>query len=127
MTTLLQREPRRPAAGDHADDRWVEVCRLADLVPERGVACLVAGRQVALFRTDDGQVHAVGNHDPFARANVIARGIVGTRGDRWFVASPMYKHRFDLQTGACLDQPERRLPVHAVRVTDGRVLVGPAV
>jgi nitrite reductase (NADH) small subunit len=124
---------RRPTAhqqrsDDRAGERLtppVAVCRLADLVPERGVAGLVGGRQVALFLTGDGAVHAVGNHDPFSRANVIARGLVGTSGDRWFVASPMYKHRFDLLTGACLDQPERRLPVHEVQVVDGVVLVGP--
>ncbi len=34
---------------------------------------------------------------------MIARGIVGTRGDAPTVASPMSKQVFDLRTGVCLD------------------------
>ena len=40
---------------------------------------------------------------PVRQASVLARGIVGTRGDVPFVASPMHKHAFDLRTGPCLD------------------------
>jgi nitrite reductase (NADH) small subunit len=107
---------------------WTAVCSVEDLQPERGVAALVDGRQVALFRLFDGSVHAVGHRDPFSGAHVMARGIVGTRGDVPTVASPMYKQVFDLRTGVCLDAPEDpavRLPVHAVRLRDGRVEVGP--
>ena len=109
---------------------WTPVCRYADLQPERGVAALVAGQQVALFRLFDGTVHAVGHRDPFSGAHVVARGIVGTRGSAPTVASPMYKQVFDLRTGVCLDAPEDpavRLPVHAVRLRDGQVEVGPPI
>ena len=102
---------------------WNRVCTLDDLLPERGAACLVAGHQIALFRIQDDTVLAVGNLDPFAHANVISRGIVGTREGRWFVASPMYKHRFDLCTGSCHDYADMRLPVFPVRVDSGVVYV----
>ena len=39
---------------------------------------------------------------------MLARGIVGTRGDVPFVASPMHKHAFDLRTGRCLDDAHVR-------------------
>ncbi|WP_024286400.1 nitrite reductase small subunit NirD [Cellulomonas sp. KRMCY2] len=120
-----------------ASDRlaWTAVCHLADLVPERGAAALVAGEQVALFRLlgPDGSaqvVHAVQQLDPFSAAHVIARGIVGTRGDVPTVASPMYKQVFDLRTGACLDAMGREpvdLRTWPVRVEGGLVLVGSAV
>ncbi len=55
---------------------------------------------------------------------MLARGIVGTRGDVPFVASPMHKHAFDLRTGRCLDDPEVGVPVYDVRVVEGVVLVG---
>jgi nitrite reductase (NADH) small subunit len=110
-----------------AQDQWREICRYDELEPERGVAALVDGVQVALFRlhasADPGGVVAVDHRDPFSGANVIARGLVGTRGDRATVASPMYKHVFDLRTGACLDDPAVRLRVHAVRVEHGIVSV----
>ncbi|MBQ3357544.1 MAG: nitrite reductase small subunit NirD [Microbacterium sp.] len=91
---------------------------------ERGRAALHDGTQVALFLLADGSVHAVSNLDPFSGANVISRGIVGTRGDAPTVASPMHKQVFDLRTGECLDAQGREpaaLRVWAVVVVDGQV------
>jgi nitrite reductase (NADH) small subunit len=102
---------------------WVDVCGYDDLQPERGAAALIGGQQVALFRLTDGSVHAIGHHDPFSGANVIARGIVGTRGDIDTVASPVYKQVFDVRTGECLDDASVRLPCWPVEVRDGRVHV----
>lgn len=101
------------------------VCKLSDLEVERGATALVHGQAVAIFRTYDDSVYALGNYDPFARASVLARGIVGTRGDVPFVASPMHKQAFDLRTGLCLDDPAVSVPTYDVRVVDGVVQVGP--
>lgn len=90
---------------------WVAVCRLDDLAPERGTAAIVAGEQVALFRTHDDRVYAVQQLDPFSGAFVMSRGIVGTRGEAPTVASPMYKQVFDLRTGECLEAVGKE-PVH---------------
>jgi nitrite reductase (NADH) small subunit len=101
------------------------VCRYDVLLPERGVAALIGDLQIALFRTHDGSVFAIGNQDPFSGANVMSRGIVGSRGDVQTVASPMFKQVFDLRTGVCLDDPEVSLPVYPVEIVDGQVVVGP--
>lgn len=101
--------------------RWVDVCACDDLPPERGVAALLGQEQVAVFRLADGDVAAVSHLDPFSRAHVMARGIVGTRGAVPTVASPMYKQVFDLRTGRCLDDPDVSLRVYPARVTGGRV------
>ena len=63
-----------------ADEEWQPVCRLEDLEAERGATALVHGQAVALFRTRDDVVHALGSHDPFDRTSVLARGIVGCPG-----------------------------------------------
>jgi nitrite reductase (NADH) small subunit len=102
---------------------WTAVCRYDDLQPERGVAALISGTQVALFRTFDGALYAIGNQDPFTGAFVLSRGIVGTRGDIPTVASPLHKQVFDLRTGACLDDGTARVPVFPVRQRDGEVEV----
>ena len=113
----------REARASTTDD-WQAVCRVAELEVERGATALVHGQAVAIFRTHDDTVYALGNHDPFAKASVLARGIVGTRGDVPFVASPMHKHAFDLRTGRCLDDVHASVPAYDVRVVDGVVLVG---
>ena len=100
------------------------VCLLDDIEVEGGVAALVAGFAVAIFRTHDGNVYAISNYDPVAHASVLARGIVGTRGDAPTVASPLHKEVYDLRTGECLDRPGVAVPVYPVRVRDGLVEVG---
>ena len=102
---------------------WVVVCRLHDIVPNTGVCALVGERQVAVFRLDDDSVHAIGNHDPFSRANVLSRGIVGDLKGEIVVASPVYKQHFSLASGQCLEDPGVRVPVFSVRVQDGVVWV----
>lgn len=122
MTVLTQ----PLTAGPAGPAQWTPVCRLADLLPERGVCALVDGAQVAVFRGHDGTLYAVSNYDPFSGAFVLSRGIMGSRGDVPTVASPIGKQVFALTTGACLDQPEVSVPVAGVRVTGGVVeIAGP--
>jgi nitrite reductase (NADH) small subunit len=99
------------------------ICRSDALTPDRGVAALVGEVQVAVFLLSTGELYAIGNHDPFSGANVLSRGIVGSKGDAVTVASPVYKQRFDLRTGRCLDDDTVQVPVFDVRLTDGWVEV----
>jgi nitrite reductase (NADH) small subunit len=109
--------------------QWVPVCRYDDLIPERGVAALVGEVQVAIFRTYEGEVFAVGNADPFSGAYVMSRGIVGSAGMTPTVASPMFKQAFDLRTGRCLTDSSVAIPAYPVSCADGIVRIaveGPA-
>ena len=103
---------------------WTPVCRLDQIEVEGGVAALVDGAAVAIFRTHDGNVYAMSDRDPWSRASVLSRGLVGTRGEIPFVASPMHKQAFDLRTGQCLDDAAVRVPTYDVQVTEGHVSVG---
>ncbi len=102
---------------------WVDVCPLDKLIPGRGVCALVGPFQVAVYRVTGEEVYALSNYDPFSRAFVLSRGIVGSRGDRLKVASPLYKQSFDLQTGECLDDQSVSVPTFEVRVEGGVVQV----
>ncbi|MFE6729159.1 nitrite reductase small subunit NirD [Streptomyces californicus] len=98
-------------------DGWFTVCDRGLLTPGRGVSVLLPdGDQAAVFLDRSGRVHAVGNRDPFTGAYVLARGLLGSAGGRPFVASPLLKQRFDLATGACLDDEDVSVPVFTVRV-----------
>ncbi len=103
---------------------WTEVCAVDAIPLEGGVAALVEGRPVAVFRTHDDAVFALGNIDPFSGASVLSRGIVGSRGDVPVVSSPMYKQAFDLRTGQCLDDEAVSVPTYDVAVLDDVVRVG---
>lgn len=101
----------------------LDVCAVDDLDINLGVGALIRGRQLALFRLPSGEVLAVGNYDPQAEANVVSRGLVGDLKGRRVVASPIYKHHYDLYTGECLEDPSVRIPVYEVIVAEGRVRV----
>jgi nitrite reductase (NADH) small subunit len=103
---------------------WHRVCAVTDLEPAWGEAALIAGRQVALFRTVSGEVFAVAQEDPATGANVMARGITGSRGDRPTVASPLHKEVYDLATGECLGNPDLRLATFGPRIVSGYIEVG---
>ena len=104
-----------------------EICKLDDIIPETGVCALVNGDQVAIFRTQNGDVFAMDNFDPFSQANVISRGLLGSceiDGQKVrYVASPMYKQRFDLATGKCLDDERVSLRSYPVKVNHGVVFI----
>ena len=101
---------------------YLPVCIARRLTPDRGVAALVDGRPIALFRLANGELHAVDNVDPISGASVLSRGIVGDWDGRPTVASPLYKQRFDLRTGECLDA-DAAITVHDACEIDGMVHV----
>ncbi|GGP86089.1 nitrite reductase small subunit [Streptomyces griseomycini] len=97
------------------DDGWFTVCDLSTLIPGRGVAALLPdGRQVAVFADRAGRLHAIDNRDPFTGAAVLSRGLTGTHQGRPFVASPLLKQRFDLESGRCLDDETVRVTAYEV-------------
>ncbi|MFB9929361.1 nitrite reductase small subunit NirD [Amycolatopsis halotolerans] len=102
---------------------WTAVCAAADIPEFSGAAALVDGQQVAVFHVGDGW-HALSNWDPCSGAAVLSRGIVGDAGGEPVVASPVYKERFSLLSGACLDAEGVSVPVYPVRVRDGVIEVG---
>jgi nitrite reductase (NADH) small subunit len=104
---------------------WRAVCSVDDILPNTGICALIEGRHVAVFhvKTGTGQLFAIDNYDPNADASVLSRGLVGNLGERIVVASPIYKHHFDLQSGECLEVPENSVSAYPVRVENRQVQV----
>lgn len=104
---------------------WSAVCSLDDIVPNTGICALVKDRHVAVFhvRGEEEKLFAIDNYDPNSNASVLSRGLVGNLGERIVVASPIYKHHFDLVSGECLEAPENSVAAYPVRVEDRKVLV----
>ena len=104
---------------------WVPVCPPDELPEHRGVTVLAHGTAIAVFRTADGAVYALGNHEPGTRSGVLARGILGVADGVPFVGIREHRLRIDLRTGAGLDDAGVQVPSYPVRVVDGVVHVGP--
>lgn len=101
---------------------WTSVCGFDDLLPDIGVAALLEGRQIAVFRVGD-VVYAIDNYDPHSEANVLSRGIIGDLNGEPVVASPIYKHHFNLATGRCVEDPDQSVRAWPARVSDGKVWI----
>jgi nitrite reductase (NADH) small subunit len=83
---------------------WQTICHKDDLVKHAGICALLENdQQIAIFLMDNDQVYSLANWDPFGKANVLYRGIVGDDKGELYVASPLYKQRFALNSGICLD------------------------
>ena len=113
------------AAQQNGDERWVDVCAVEELPPNRGVCTLVDGHQVAIFSlATEKTIYAVDNYDPFSKANVLSRGIIGDVKGEGVVASPIYKQHFSLKSGQCLEDESVQIATYPVRVVAGRVQIG---
>ena len=102
---------------------WERTCEVADLEPGWGEVALIGTRQIALIRLSDEEVYAVDHHDPHTGAPVMARGIVGSRGDRPTIASPLHKEVYVLGTGECFTDPSLVLRTFRTRVVGGMIEV----
>jgi len=105
-----------------ASKEWITVCTQQDLTPNAGACIQFKEEQVAIFYCLRSQsLYAVGNFDPIGQANVISRGMMGSVQGKTYVASPLYKQRFDLVSGECLDSPDHTLKTYAVRMEEAQI------
>lgn len=104
-------------------ENWLDVCESHEILPELGVRALVDGEQVAIYRVKS-DLYAISAIDPFSKAAVLSRGIVGDLKGQRVVASPIYKQHFNLQTGACLEDGSIFIKTYPVREVAGQIQVG---
>ncbi|WEM43559.1 nitrite reductase small subunit NirD [Photobacterium sp. DA100] len=99
-----------------------QICDIQDITPGTGVCALFNGQQVAIFRPGEAEeVFAISNMDPFARSNVLSRGLICEHQDALWVASPLKKQRFNLSTGGCMEDERFSIKAFTARVTNGKV------
>ncbi|GAB2781909.1 nitrite reductase small subunit NirD [Halomonas shantousis] len=129
MSIVAQAEVKTQAA-QQGSLQWHPLCQVRDLVEYSGVVAWWQDAQVALFyipagpERSEARLYALDNHDPFANANVIGRGIVGDKSGEAMVASPLYKQHFRLRDGVCLEDESVKLRTWKVRIDGDRVLIG---
>lgn len=105
---------------------WTAVCSTDDLVDNSGVCALIEGQQIAIFKVClNGleQLFAISNWDPIGLANVLYRGLLCSVADKTVVASPLYKQRFCLLSGLCIDDEKQKVQVYPIRLQGQQVLL----
>ncbi len=114
--------------------RWHDLGSVAELEKDGRAVARVAGREIGVVRDPaSGEVWALRNRCPHHGAplcfgTVKARETGGLPGsyelsERRVLRCPWHGWEFDPANGRCLDDPEMRVAVYPVRVSDGRVEV----
>lgn len=102
--------------------QWIDICSLNDLQEDSGVCALVQDKQVAIFyMPKDNRVYAIDNYDPFGKAQVLSRGLIGDIMSEPMVASPLHKQHFSLITGICFEDKTVINQIYAIRIENNRV------
>ncbi|HEY5222243.1 MAG TPA: nitrite reductase small subunit NirD [Microbacteriaceae bacterium] len=102
---------------------WEKACKVNELEPSWGEAALLRAKQIALFLLGPGEIYAVTHRDPHTDSQVMARGIVGSKGARPTIASPLHKEVYDLGTGECFTDPNLFLETFRTRIVGGFIEV----
>jgi nitrite reductase (NADH) small subunit len=97
-----------------------EVCvGAAELIPMgEGRNFRVGSHEIALFRGRSGDLYAVQSRCPH-RGAPLADGVQGAGQ----LICPYHSYKFDLATGACLNDASCSLHTYGVREQDGLILV----
>jgi len=93
---------------------YTTVCRAGDLPPGSARLARVGGRDIAVFRLDDGSLHAMEDTCLHAGGPLHEGALEGP-----VVVCPWHGWRFDVRDGSCDLNPCVRLERYAVRERDG--------
>jgi naphthalene 1,2-dioxygenase system ferredoxin subunit len=105
--------------GNTMSEHWVNVVPL-DAVPEgEAIEVECAGRPIALYRVDGGNVYATHAICTHAHARLAEGFLEGHE-----IECPLHQGKFDVRTGKALCAPLiEDVRVYPVRVQDGEVLI----
>ena len=111
---------------------WLTICHITDIAKNTGVCADFNGKQVAIFHLqkskgneefirEKSEVKAICNLDPFAKANVLSRGLITEKNSQYYVASPLLKQEFCLDTGQCQQDNSVTIATYKSRINDDLV------
>ena len=97
-----------------------EVCLgpVERIPPGEGRRFTVRGREIAVFRARGGALSAIDNRCPH-RDGPLSEGVAGGG----YVICPYHAYRFDLSTGACLNDAACSVAAYSVREESGQVVL----
>src|SRR5882672_6188480 len=99
------------------DDNWVRIAAAGEIPPGEGRVVEAAGRSLAVFNVD-GAYYALDNACSHRGGPLGEGDLEGT-----VVVCPWHAWRWDVTSGANVNNPAVRMACFAVRVDGGRVFV----
>ncbi|WP_394129969.1 nitrite reductase small subunit NirD [Shewanella maritima] len=102
---------------------WVTVCDEANLPKGTGIAAWVNGQAVAIFDLGEDGIYALDNIDPATGVSLLARGLICDMQGELCVASPLYKHHYQLSNGVCVEDAQLVAQPYSIKKQQGKVLV----
>ena len=100
-----------------------KVCSLASITVGGGVTVKVEGKQIALFQSKKGVIHAVQNMCPHKRQMVIGRGLIGDESGTPIVSCALHKNSFSLEDGSSMDGKDWALETFSVEIMGENVFL----
>jgi len=89
-----------------------------------GTCVKVNGLQIAIFHlATEKEWYAVQNLNPINQRMVLSRGLTGDEKGEPFVACPLHKHHFSLETGICSTDPTHTLQTFSLKEENGELLI----
>ncbi|NKF50623.1 nitrite reductase small subunit NirD [Shewanella sp. WXL01] len=102
---------------------WVDVCDATSLPKGTGIAAWVEGSAVAIFDLGEDGLFALDNIDPATGVSLLARGLVCDMDGKLCVASPLYKHHYQLSSGVCLEDDALVAKPYQIKNQNGKILI----
>lgn len=103
---------------------WTNVGPTSNFPLHLGSCVKVGGKQIAIFQLATEQKwYAVQNFNPQNQRMVLSRGLTGDVAGTPFVACPLHKYRYALDSGECLTDPQFSLETFPVKEVDGELLI----
>jgi len=99
-------------------DNWVRVATVGEIPPGEGRVVEAAGRALAVFNVE-GAYYALDNTCSHRGGPLGEGDLEGT-----VVSCPWHAWRWDVTSGANVNNPAVRVACFAVRVQDGAIFVG---
>ncbi|MCG5131486.1 nitrite reductase small subunit NirD [Staphylococcus aureus] len=96
----------------------IKVTTLDELTPLIGKKVIVKGKEIGLFLTESGTIHAIHNICPHKQGPLSE----GTASGE-YVFCPLHDQKIDLNTGIVQEPDEGCVDVYEVEVTDGNVYI----
>jgi nitrite reductase (NADH) small subunit len=129
MTTLIESTSTESKSSESTSPvkDWLTICNITDIAKNTGVCADFNGKQVAIFHikaasdrqnknSAQSDVKAICNLDPFAQANILSRGLITEKENQFYVASPLLKQEFCLNTGECQQDESVIIPTYKARI-----------